>query len=154
VVNNGGKEQIVEKTFEGFTELRDELALDYLSFPSEGVQQINAARREERRRGLEIFLRGACEVKVGLKKVMSFIAAGVAGTARAYPARRDRGGRGDTAQNALIGRVNPIIFLFLCRKKRTIAIFARAFCTLAARLWQVRAGARTRRRREVNQGAL
>ena len=37
------------------------------------------------------------------------------------------GGRGDTAQSALIGRVNPIIFLFLCRKKRNFTIFARDF---------------------------
>ena len=28
------------------------------------------------------------------------------------------GDRGDTAQSALIGRDGPIIFLFLCRKKR------------------------------------
>jgi hypothetical protein len=60
-------------------------------------------------------------------------------------ARRDRGA----------GRVCPVIFLFLCRKKRNLPfLLGRAFCTLAARLWQVHAGARARRRREVNQGAL
>ena len=48
-------------------------------------------------------------------------------TARAYPARRDRGDRGDTAQSALIGHVNPIIFLFLCRKKRILPFLLEHF---------------------------
>jgi hypothetical protein len=65
-----------------------------------------------------------------------------------------RGDRGDTAPRALIGRVCPIIFLF-CAQKEFLAIFARAFFdSRSAILWQVRAGARVRRCREVNQGAL
>jgi hypothetical protein len=48
----------------------------------------------------------------------------------------------------------PNQFPLSVSQKEKFAIFARAFCTLAARLWQARASARVRQRREVNQGAL
>jgi hypothetical protein len=37
------------------------------------------------------------------------------------------GGQGGTAQSALIGRVNPINFLFLCRKKRNLPFLLEHF---------------------------
>jgi hypothetical protein len=54
-----------------------------------------------------------------------------------------------------LARANQrLTFYCFCCAIRDFAIFARAFFILAARLWQLGAGARVRRHRVVNQGAL
>jgi hypothetical protein len=73
---------------------------------------------------------------------------------RAYTQQDAIGGQGGHSAKRPDWACKPNHFPVSVSQKENFAIFARAFSTLQAQLWQLGAGARVRRHPVVNQGAL